>query len=109
MASESEVEDEESSPVIEASSPTAADGGKMATAPLITTTTTTGATTAASSATDGDKEGRIKDQFRQNSETQDRKISTFDSQRPLNRNCSGGPLLYFEVLEAELLIKIKMF
>jgi hypothetical protein len=64
MASESEVEDEESSPVIEASSPTAADGGKMATAPLITTTTTTtGATTAASTATDGDKEGRVKYHF----------------------------------------------
>jgi hypothetical protein len=62
LVSESEVEDEESSPVIEAISPTAADGGKMATAPLTTITTTTAATTAATvpvtTSTDGEKEGR---------------------------------------------------
>ena len=54
-ASESEVEDEESSPVIEASSPTTADASKLATAPL-----TTSASSAALATTpkDGEKEGR---------------------------------------------------
>ena len=56
VASESEVEDEESTPVIESSSPTA-DAGKSATTPL-TTTTTTAATAPATTATDGEKEGR---------------------------------------------------
>ena len=56
-ASDNEVEDEESTPVIEASSPTA-DAGKTATTPL-TTTTTTAATAPVTTATDGEKEGRI--------------------------------------------------
>jgi len=55
-ASESEVEDEESSPVVEASSPTTNDASKLATAPL--TTPTSAATTATGTSKDGDKEGR---------------------------------------------------
>ena len=62
-ASESEVGDEESSPVVEASSPTAADASKLATAPLTTTPSTAATTATTATAKDGDKEGKTDKKF----------------------------------------------